>query len=1066
MRHRGNIPSKITPPGAYGTYPRKRLFSLLDSGKGRGCVWVCAPPGAGKTTLVAGYLKLRKLPCVWYQVDGGDNDPATFFHYLDLAAGAASGKKTGLARFTPENMQGLREFSKNWFRRFFEAIPGPAAVVFDNFHEASSCDFYLAMAECMGAAPAGKRVIVISRSLPPPAFARASLHGEMKFIGWGDLKLSLSEARFLAKALGHKGTPEGVLKTLHGSSEGWLAGLLLMLEGAGAGRLSGYGSAGGAQAVFDYFMSEIFEKTGSHAREFLLRTAYLPDMTVQMAMKASGRKDARKILRELVSRHFFTESLGAGEEAYRYHPLFREFLKSRATEAFRDPELRRLKSLSADILEEAGLFEEAARVLIDARDWKKLKLIILRNSSSLLEEGRAALLGSWLKAMPAEEVENDGWLLYYRGTCLLQADTLEARKCLEGAYGAFKARDDAAGLYLCWSGIADSYLFEWKDMRPLDKWIREFERLRKRHERFPSVEAGERATACIFSALLLRQPQSPALKTWAQGARSLMQASVDIQRRMHTGYNLIIYYLWTGQNAKAEALIDEHSKEFCCFPETSVPQLLWRFSEALYYFHSGSYGETLKALEAGLKAAADSGIHIVDSILYGLAMMASVQDRERRHDYVEKWRAASSRRRSYFDEIFYHHQHSILSLKARNLPAAVEHASLSLKFATDAGAPFLEAIMECALNYLLVESGATEGANGKIAEARGLGGSLDSSLIEYLCLITEAVLHLRLGQGKPALETFEKALRLGKESSIRFIYLFNGASIAELCAIALGAGFSSDYMKELIETNNLPPAPEHDIEEWPWAIRIYTLGRFEIFKGGKRIEFKRKAQHRPLELLSALISMGGANVPETRFTDALWPDSEGDMAHQAFATTLHRLRKLLGADKALIYRDGRLTLDWRYAWVDSRRFENLVRRAEAASKGAAGGAARYEDIRLLEKAAALYQGGFLPAVTGEHWAATVRERLRGKYVRVIMKLARRLEESGDLEGAIDCYLKGIEHDELAEQLCRGLMMCYRRTGQRSEAIKVYRRLEAALASALKAEPSKETRSIYESILSN
>ena len=46
-----------------------------------------APPGAGKTTLASSYVDARELRHLWFQLDAGDADPATFFHYLGVAAG-------------------------------------------------------------------------------------------------------------------------------------------------------------------------------------------------------------------------------------------------------------------------------------------------------------------------------------------------------------------------------------------------------------------------------------------------------------------------------------------------------------------------------------------------------------------------------------------------------------------------------------------------------------------------------------------------------------------------------------------------------------------------------------------------------------------------------------------------------------------------------------------------------------------------------------------------------------------------------------------------------------------
>ena len=86
MRQRQPSIAKITRPKITGAYERKRLFKLLDQRLEGPVVWMSAPAGSGKTTLVASYLDARKLPCIWYQLDAGDADPATFFYYLGLAA--------------------------------------------------------------------------------------------------------------------------------------------------------------------------------------------------------------------------------------------------------------------------------------------------------------------------------------------------------------------------------------------------------------------------------------------------------------------------------------------------------------------------------------------------------------------------------------------------------------------------------------------------------------------------------------------------------------------------------------------------------------------------------------------------------------------------------------------------------------------------------------------------------------------------------------------------------------------------------------------------------------------
>jgi len=55
---------------------------LLDKGRENSVVWVTGPPGAGKTPLVAQYIETFAKDSIWYQLDQGDTDVATCFHYL------------------------------------------------------------------------------------------------------------------------------------------------------------------------------------------------------------------------------------------------------------------------------------------------------------------------------------------------------------------------------------------------------------------------------------------------------------------------------------------------------------------------------------------------------------------------------------------------------------------------------------------------------------------------------------------------------------------------------------------------------------------------------------------------------------------------------------------------------------------------------------------------------------------------------------------------------------------------------------------------------------------------
>lgn len=145
---------------------------------------------------------------------------------------------------------------------------------------------------------------------------------------------------------------------------------------------------------------------------------------------------------------------------------------------------------------------------------------------------------------------------------------------------------------------------------------------------------------------------------------------------------------------------------------------------------------------------------------------------------------------------------------------------------------------------------------------------------------------------------------------------------------ALEAKVEIEYVKRLIQHHQLvPPASGQTLENWPWPLRIYCLGRFAVVRQGEAEKPVAKRLQKPLSLLKLLIAQGGRNVAISRLAELLWPESDGDMQIQSFNTTLHRLRKFLGVKDVLILHSGELTLNSNRCWVDVWNFERLANNA-------------------------------------------------------------------------------------------------------------------------------------------
>ncbi len=251
-----------------------------------------------------------------------------------------------------------------------------------------------------------------------------------------------------------------------------------------------------------------------------------------------------------------------------------------------------------------------------------------------------------------------------------------------------------------------------------------------------------------------------------------------------------------------------------------------------------------------------------------------------------------------------------------------------------------------------------------------------------------------------------------------------------------------------------------DVGRLDQPVRIYTLGRFSIQLEGHPLYGKQVRQGRPVELLQALISLGGRDVGLDTLAQALWPDTDGDLARNNVEVTLHRLRRLFGVKNLLLLHDQRLSLNSGLGWVDAWSFERLVNHAERLLPLAADPVMVRQLARVGERLMALYQGNFLERETTSTWPLRLRERLRSKLMRHILGIGRVWERVGEWERAATYYRRGLEIDPLTEALYQRLMICCRETGHYGDAIAAYLRCETMLASHFDIKPSPATQSLF------
>ncbi len=1058
-------------------FPRKRLFALLDRLRKQPVIWVAGPPGSGKTTLISSYLEIRKTPCLWYQIDAGDKDPATFFYNLSRAIRTATPRKRkSLPLLTPEYQ--ISTFTRRYFEELFKRLHSPSptrgkrggteglAIVFDNYQEIpAGSPFHDIIVTGLAGIPAGINVFLISRSAPPSPLIRLRANHLMEMIGWNEIRLTLEESAGIVRLRARRKQPKEAISYLHRAADGWAAGLMLMLESIQRHVLKPDDLEKlTPEEIVDYFGNELFDKTDKETRDFFLKTAFLPKMSVQTAVELSGLPHAGRILDALSRNHYFTEKRFHPQPIYQYHPLFRDFLISRAQREFSPEDRLRLIRQAALILEEAGEPEEAVGYLSEVGDWDNLARIILQQAPLLWRQGRIRPLAGWLAGIPRDILETRPWLLYWMGACRQPFDPVGARPIFETAFDRFRKQAAVEGTFMAWSGIVASILTAFEDYKSLDRWISILETLLQDSPKFPSEEIEGLVASNMLGALAVRQPHHPAVEGWAQRVLESAERQSNIYLRLQNLTRLVIYRTYIGDTQKSLQAI--HALQQLTRSPQAPPLALVaaKHAEAMHHNQAGdSYEKCLKAVSEALELARTTGVHVLDPMILGQGVYSALKfgDRATVENLLDQM-AASSHSFRPWEACFYHLLRTREGLLRGAFNQASLHAEMALKFSEQVGSPTSSVRCHLARAHVMHQLGKPRKATEHLNRAIKISRLLKAKNLEFGAFLAKALFALDQGEENSGLNSLRKALAIGRENDYFNTFIDRPFALVSLCLQALESEIEVPYVQELIRRCRLiPEKPLLHLKSWPWPLKIFTLGRFEILKDGKPLRFSRKVQEKPLQMLKVLISLGGKEVGEDLIEDILWPENEGDLSRQSFSTTLHRLRHLLGYEKSLERQEGTLTLNDRLCWVDIWAFEDLLRQAEEGlRKGSTDSA-----IRKMEKALEIYTGPFLSREADQPWAVSANERVRNKFLHAIETLGGCREKAGQWKKALDLYHRGLEADDLAEEFYRRLMICYDRLGRRAEALTVYLRCQKILTARLRIDPGRATQALYQCLKS-
>lgn len=1053
--------AKTSPPILPDLFKRTRLFDLIDQYRDRQAIWVQGQAGAGKTSLVASYIKQRDLNLIWYQVDAGDDDPATFFHYFSRAAEKLLPERDKqLPVLTPESLPSLMLFARLYFRELFDKLPKPLLLVFDNFQEIAPDSALNKIVEAaLNEIPQDISAILISRNPPPPSFSRMQFNRTLALLDQNALRLTDKESLGIAQLWLSGEVHAEAVQRMNELVNGWIAGLVLMLEYGGQEESA---TEVGRDHFFNYFASEIFDMLDADGQRFLLQTACLTNLTPVVVCELTGMVGAEAILEDLCERHYFTSRSSQTEPVYQYHPLFREFLLSRGVSDLGSEACQHITAKAAHILMHDGQSEEAVRLAQIATDWPFLCKIISQQAPILLGQQRFQLLEQWLRQLPQEQLHASPWLLYWFGCCRLPFDQQESGRHFDLAYRGFKVQQEQNGMLLSASGAILSIMTEWDDFRPLDPWIMVLDEMTRETPPYPSGSAEAMVVLAMLGALLFHKPQHPDMARWEIHAdRLLREDDIAIQLRIDIGNVLVHWQYWKGDLAAATRVTDILTQLIEHAGSVTLPRLQSVMNHAIQGWHTAEFDHCLDLVADGLAMAAETGIHIMDDRLMAQSIYASLSqdDLQTANRFLDQMKPVLQGGRRLAISHYYYLS-SNYHLIAGDLEMALQHGQVAVEINQEVTAPFPEGLACLTLAQILFEMGELEQATDLLTKVRKCAQDIRSRTLELMCELISAWFELQRRNDQAVISHLRRGLMLQRKMGFLNVPGWRNSIMKPLLLKALDNNIEVAFVQKLIYKRGLlTDAPPQASEVWPWPVKIYTLGRFSLIIDGQPLQFNGKAQQKPLELLKALIALGGREVSKDQLIDALWPDAEGDKAQRALDTTLHRFRKLIGHEQVIQLQDRKLSLNTQLCWVDIWAMERLLGQIEEFPHQAPDGCE--QALKLQQHLFSLHKGSFLRGDSMPLCIGSYRDRLHNRLLNRLGLLGRHWENQTDWNRALQLYQKMLEMDDRQEAIYQRQMVCYRSLGLIAEAMAVYERCRKTLFTHHGISPSAETEALYQ-----
>ena len=375
---------------------RVALLELLEASSHATVITVLAPPGYGKTTLLAQWADRDPRPFGWLTVAPHDNEPAVLLRDLALALDRAEPLGPELLDTLTSPAGTVVDAVLLRLGSALSAAPLPLVLVLDDLHLLQSWDCLQMVGRLIEYLPMGSQLVIAGREEPLLPLARLRAEGRVLEIRPHELAMDHQEAGDLLRNADLDVDPVDVGELVH-RTEG--SPVALQLAAARSRARAGHRAAavtlpGDDRFLTDYLDVVVLSRLPARLVRFLTRVAVLDQMSGPLCDAVLDTTGSADLLEWLSRSNVLVIPLDRRRRWYRLHRLFRELLRSRLERD--EPALAtQLTRRAADWCERNGLPEAAVDYAIAAGDAGRAVRLVVEVALPTYSAGGLATLQRW-----------------------------------------------------------------------------------------------------------------------------------------------------------------------------------------------------------------------------------------------------------------------------------------------------------------------------------------------------------------------------------------------------------------------------------------------------------------------------------------------------------------------------------------------------------------------------------------------------------------------------------------------------------------------------------------------